>query len=236
VVDLSSLTKREADKVLATPGVCVNYAVVDGQVQYASEPAVSTVRGQAARQDGRHRSRRRRMFRAAAAAMGTLAAASASAGVAPEDSAGSAWTQVRDWVSSWFEDESCSAPPEGEHLEGAVVHNDTGNTEPVPPQPQRHRTGGKPMPSYRPLPEQGPALSVSVPQDLGIRSVKVTCDRLQGEAAVVDGVATVPHVPAEGSCRVEMRAPDVFHSERAAGGQRLVCTDTPEWSCTTESL
>jgi hypothetical protein len=172
VVDLSSMTREEARRVLATPGVCVNYIVEGGEVVYANERGKADPTAPAKRAEARGRGRSRRLVRwagaaaSAAVAGGVVVPGLAHAGAdAAEQS--STFERLRSWVASWFIDEGCAAPTEvrlgGEPMVvepfEPVEPVDTGLVEPPPTPPtQRRRYGGKPLPVERRAPPTPPVI------------------------------------------------------------------------------
>lgn len=202
VVDLSSLTREEAAKVLATPGVCVNYIVEDGEVVYGRKARGGVdPEGPVVREASRRRGRGRRLLRWASAAASVAAAGGlavpgiASAGTAAAEDEGGL-QRLRDWVASWFEEvptvEPIVAPiPEPLRLGGAPmpvqpeppVPVDTGVVEHPEPPPRRH--GGRPKP---PPPQARVSVSLG---DLDVASVEVTCRSSRARSPLVAGRAEV---------------------------------------------
>lgn len=208
VVDLSALTKAEAEAVLATRGVCVSYVQANGQVVYASEPRAAQSVGQEARAGARQRSRRRKLLRFAAAAASGLVGGVAHAGAAPADLDPPSWTTVRDWLTSWFD--------HGAADEDVVVAPRAENR--VPRREERLRRTGLLV-----FVEQKSSASVTMPASEGFTSADLLCDGESLHTAVTAGRASFDVVdgPQGMGCALTFRPGDV--EVLLALGQELSC-------------
>jgi len=213
VVDLSSMTEEEAQKVLTT-GVCVNYIVQGGEVVYArNERGAVDPEGPAVRARSRGRARGRRLLRWAsaaasvAAAGGALVPGVAHAGAAASEES-STVERIRSWVASWFEDESCQAPELEPYRLGGVVPvmdpppADTGVAGDEEPPPRR-RLGGKPRSKDWSMAPASVSVTVGA---LDIDDAEITCGDHRSRARVTDAGKVAFSVPMPGAheCTVEL--------------------------------
>jgi hypothetical protein len=202
VVDLSSLPKAKADEVLATPGVCVNYRVVDGAVMYASEPVVAAAVGQANRAGARRRAAGRRLVRWTGAAAAALASSTAFAGAAPIEDGG--WERVKTWVGSWFAEE--------QRLGGA----------PTPIDPEPVRLGGGPVPQE---PVGSVDTVVHVASTVAAVALEIRCDDgLRDRASFINHVASFQQGEPGMSCVATFKGLAFPAQANLALGQTYDCT------------